>query len=383
MFSKESQGRTWAAVAVVLTIVLAGVVGLNIVKYTSADAADAADRTESTAAVPELEPDPVPTTRDVVADDSPHVLDIVVSSEDITVSGTAPSSETGEAMRSVVTDLYGVDAAASFTVGESIFPDWYDSYPTVIRQIGFLSEARLEVRSNQTILTGKAPRQRDVDALLKTLSGVRGFPPLELRVTITNQDTAQVVVARSDSQISVAGEVSSPKAKRILIETIQQGYEDVQVVDALSINTSIGFELNLNAFAQYVVALNSFNKHSTSYNRGHTYAFVSGELSFAPGENELTAESTEIVASLPEFLIKSDLSVRIIGRTDDVGDDRVNTILSIARAKAVADQLLEAGVNAERVIVVGRGERGASGPDASEEERANERGVDIEIGTVI
>lgn len=69
-----------------------------------------------------------------------------------------------------------------------------------------------------------------------------------------------------------------------------------------------------------------------------------------PGRDELEALAAEIVDSNVS-------SLKIIGHTDRIGSDADNQRLSERRAGTVRDYLVDRGVEAEKMLVEGRGER--------------------------
>jgi outer membrane protein OmpA-like peptidoglycan-associated protein len=62
--------------------------------------------------------------------------------------------------------------------------------------------------------------------------------------------------------------------------------------------------------------------------------------------------------------------VEVEGHTDSDGDDQANLALSVSRAEAVVDALIERGVSPDRLYAVGYGE---SLPIASNETKAGKQ----------
>ena len=74
-----------------------------------------------------------------------------------------------------------------------------------------------------------------------------------------------------------------------------------------------------------------------------------------------------------------DSTIQIIGHTDNTGDAGYNQTLSVDRANAVADVLLESGVPIQRISTVGRGENEPIASNLTPEGRAENRRVEIVI----
>ncbi len=80
-------------------------------------------------------------------------------------------------------------------------------------------------------------------------------------------------------------------------------------------------------------------------------------IHFATDKADITPESRPLVKKFAEFLIKHKGSlVHIIGHTDWRGSDQYNMALSLRRAKAVRDALVQYGVSASRLSIEGKGE---------------------------
>lgn len=100
---------------------------------------------------------------------------------------------------------------------------------------------------------------------------------------------------------------------------------------------------------------------------------------FATGSDRIRPESTpvlqEIVAMLQEH---SDLTLRIEGHTDDVGDEALNQALSERRAAAVKEWLVESGRIADgRLVTAGLGESKPAVQGTTPEAREQNRRVEL------
>jgi outer membrane protein OmpA-like peptidoglycan-associated protein len=69
--------------------------------------------------------------------------------------------------------------------------------------------------------------------------------------------------------------------------------------------------------------------------------------------------------------------VLVEGHTDSDGDDGANTTLSLARATAVRDALVSAGVDAALLRVRGHGEQRPVAPNDTPANKARNRRVDL------
>lgn len=82
---------------------------------------------------------------------------------------------------------------------------------------------------------------------------------------------------------------------------------------------------------------------------------------------------------LAEWMQEYNLSIEILGHTDNVGENRDNQLLSENRAKAVKDYLVSKGCLAERIFAIGFGEKNPVASNETIKGRAQNRRVEIKI----
>ncbi|MBP7453798.1 MAG: OmpA family protein [Ottowia sp.] len=95
-------------------------------------------------------------------------------------------------------------------------------------------------------------------------------------------------------------------------------------------------------------------------------------LYFETGGSQLTAESNaQLTDLLSRAMARPGGEIVVTGHTDSVGPLEANDQLSLQRASAIRDMLVERGFNAARVDAVGRGEREpvVAAPDNTAEPR--------------
>lgn len=101
------------------------------------------------------------------------------------------------------------------------------------------------------------------------------------------------------------------------------------------------------------------------------FAFNSAE----PGD-DARAYLDDLVQALHD---NPDLRLVLVGHTDNVGSDKFNLRLSVARAQALKDYLVQGGISADRVTVEGKGMREPLNGNANAEEQALNRRVELTI----
>lgn len=109
-------------------------------------------------------------------------------------------------------------------------------------------------------------------------------------------------------------------------------------------------------------------------------AMVLKNIFFESGSANLLPKSIPEIKSLNRFLHSdSKIALTIIGHTDDIGDEEDNMELSINRAKAVYDKLLELGADASRLKYEGLGETQPLVDNTSDENRSINRRTEFRI----
>jgi len=107
---------------------------------------------------------------------------------------------------------------------------------------------------------------------------------------------------------------------------------------------------------------------------------LSNEVSFDFDSAEIKPAFRPTLQRLAEVLIKYERSrARIVGHTDSIGPEDYNLELSLRRAEAVRQALIEYGVPPERLTAEGRGEAEPRADNATEAGRQLNRRVEIYV----
>lgn len=101
-------------------------------------------------------------------------------------------------------------------------------------------------------------------------------------------------------------------------------------------------------------------------------------VTFATGSDVLNDTATETLDKVVDLMnTYTQPVVEISGHTDDIGNDEANLQLSDLRAAAVLQYLVDAGIDAERIQSVGRGETEPIASNETDEGRAENRRVEL------
>ncbi|MEJ1239441.1 PorP/SprF family type IX secretion system membrane protein [Chryseolinea sp. T2] len=95
---------------------------------------------------------------------------------------------------------------------------------------------------------------------------------------------------------------------------------------------------------------------------------------------EPSAEAREYLDQLATALKDNhDLHLQLVGHTDNIGSDKFNIRLSLARAQAFRDYLVNAGVESARIVVDGKGMSEPLNDNATPDKQALNRRVEMTI----
>jgi outer membrane protein OmpA-like peptidoglycan-associated protein len=105
---------------------------------------------------------------------------------------------------------------------------------------------------------------------------------------------------------------------------------------------------------------------------------LSFTLYFSTASTEVTPESQPILeALLAEAAKRQAVEVQVTGHTDRVGTEANNDRLSLERAEAVRDMLVQRGLKSNFIRAVGRGEREPLIPTPDEQPELRNRRVEV------
>jgi len=103
-------------------------------------------------------------------------------------------------------------------------------------------------------------------------------------------------------------------------------------------------------------------------------------LEFEFNKSNLTFLSKNMLEDAGRYLAEnSDIKIKIIGHTDNIGSDRYNMILSKKRVKSVKKYLVEGGINANRIEIDWKGKSEPVNSGDSEKARSENRRVEFKI----
>lgn len=110
---------------------------------------------------------------------------------------------------------------------------------------------------------------------------------------------------------------------------------------------------------------------------------IPSDVSFDSGRYDIKSSFMPVLNRFAEQLRQtSNYTVDIIGHTDSTGSDAINNPLSVNRANATRNYLVQRGANSARIYTDGRGSYEPIATNATAQGRARNRRVEIYMGEV-
>ena len=255
----------------------------------------------------------------------------------------------------------------------------------------------------------------------------------ETTTTRAPRDSSNLSVALSVGKLTLSGEVPDEAAREALLDVAEAAVGEENVTDSLQVGRNAGAgdvtaeavealagivaelpawfdaaELRLRgtnldvtgdalsletlelatSFFESTVGLTVTSElviSPVAQSREQVKALLETEtITFATGSAEITEEGIEVLERVidllaPAFAARPRVEVRIDGHTDDQGPEGFNRDLSLERAQAVLDYMVEAGIPDANLFPRGFGESRPIADNSTEEGRAKNRRIEFTL----
>jgi outer membrane protein OmpA-like peptidoglycan-associated protein/tetratricopeptide (TPR) repeat protein len=212
-------------------------------------------------------------------------------------------------------------------------------------------------------------RPESVVILKGDLSNEDGSPVINGVVGVTYEDgERQTFKVREDGRYAAV--VKAGKKQDVLVTSRKEGF----ALDA----KIISHELMAQAQQQKQVSVEGRPLKLESLEKGKKYEIE--DILYNTNSAFIEPRSKLILKEFAFFMKENpSIEVKIIGHTDDVGDDQENLILSQNRASNVRELLIKEGVDYKRMKYEGLGESSPKYPNVSEDARTQNRRTEFQI----
>ncbi len=210
--------------------------------------------------------------------------------------------------------------------------------------------------------------------------------------------------ARPDKVLILKGLVTDDTGNPVSDAKVQLKYAESKKVEEIAVNAEDGSYaalVNLSKGEPVVFSVSS-KSHPTAFNSrvftledtlhvvqqasvaldemhtGATYSL--NDIRFATNSSDLNDASKNVLNDFAGFLAEnSSLRIQIAGHTDDVGDSKLNLILSTDRAFEVFGYLQDIGVDPRRMTFKGYGDTKPLLPNTTESNRSKNRRTEFKV----
>jgi outer membrane protein OmpA-like peptidoglycan-associated protein len=212
-------------------------------------------------------------------------------------------------------------------------------------------------------------RPKEVVILKGELKDDNGNPikDAQIEINYTESGTTEKIKVNGDDGKFAAVVKVNPKLKEdILITATTEGHSfETQIISKESLNPN-------------TVSIQTQSMKVEKLEEGKNFEI--DNLLFDSQSSEIKSESKLILDGFARYLKQNpSLIIEIQGHTDDLGDDKVNLILSENRCKVVKEYLISKGANANNLYTKGFGETQPKFANDNDSNRAKNRRTEVRI----
>ncbi len=245
------------------------------------------------------------------------------------------------------------------------------------------SSVNIERSGNAVTLSGMVQTESERDALTAAVANAG--------LDVDDQITVSEEVADSDPRVIAAllanlldgtddGQLTLSDGRVTITGEALDPVEAEEIQAAIDTATAAGLEVNNQTTVRVLPAAVQVEKLQEEINQIFELAreiegqYPNFDISVDGLSDGATATLDRVAVAMRRYPLPA---ADVIGHTDSTGPAATNQTLSEERAQAVADYLVDVGVEAERLQVIGRGEDQPIADNNSEEGRAQNRRVDF------
>ncbi len=223
----------------------------------------------------------------------------------------------------------------------------------------------------------------------------RGFPDLTADGASLASPTAVVEFARAHSEVwtmpagttvylagigyTTAPQDALPPRQRDNLAAIWGALVTASGAEAVLVTAPRGGESTPSSFSTGLLTPAESAPFTVQTTGGSVRADLAGDVLFDFDSADLRSDAAPALTRLLDVVAATPGHVTVIGHTDDVGGAEENLALSDRRAASVAAWLVAAGIDPARISTVGKGETEPVDPGSSDDSRAANRRVVVEI----
>lgn len=241
--------------------------------------------------------------------------------------------------------------------------------------------AELHVAKNSLLAAERSFKDREDTWLIRSQAYI-AMRKAQLAETLARTQMYQMGLAAAELQQEMLEDQESAKTKAEL-EAATEALEDTEAAVAQT-EQQLEAERKRREEAERraeMAAQDLARIAAVKQDERGTVITLSGSVLFASGKYELLPGAQVKLNQVAEALLAGDPDATFVveGHTDSQGKAETNHTLSVNRANAVRDYLIQHEIAADRITAMGHGEERAVADNSTPEGRANNRRVEIVI----
>ena len=301
----------------------------------------------------------------------------------VSLEGRVPSPELVEAVGRVVELIYAPLVDGFLEVAEVPPAPWLRALPKAVAVLPIVSDAELTFTDDRVVVAAEALSEERKAKFLGTLTAILG-PDVEVvdEVAVTGLEPSTFhAEAPGDGTLRMWGRIPDDEVAAELHRAALEAYGEGRVADELVVDPGVAPSFSLFRLPFVLPQLARVPQWSLHIDDDVITGSLRGGATFPSGSAELSPELEALLQVAAGILTRNPtLGFVIEGHTDWIGTKAANQRLSERRANAGKDYLVALGVEPERIVAVGYGERRPIATNETPEGRAQNRRLEFRFG---
>lgn len=299
------------------------------------------------------------------------------------LGGRLPDPTVATRIREVATIVYGRSAFDTLTIDPSLAdPSWAQVAGDVVASLPLISNGGVELKGDIATLRGVAGSDQKRSRFNAAVGQILG-PGIELvdKIEVVKQEQPILLMKkRAPNVIELEGLLPSPQQAKQIQDVLAETYTGHAFDTTFTFDGGVEETFTLHSLPRLAGMFAKFPTWEISYVDGRFESSSAGAASFDTDSAAL-AMGTPILDSFAMSMTGvPNLRLTVVGHTDSTGQAAYNQDLSERRAATVVEYLMvQHGIDASRLTVIGRGEEQPIASNDTNEGRLQNRRVDFLI----
>ena len=313
----------------------------------------------------------------------PH-LSASLKAGKVVIEGAIPDPQVAGQVNALTELVYAPLLENNLVVDETLDgASWVASTAAIVTRLPIVGTSSIRIVGEEATITGLAPTEARLAQLLGAMQQALG-PAVSITSDVSVTGFAAPFVhaeAAGDGTVVLTGTMPSAEVAGLIVGTAVDVFGADSVVNELEVGENIDTTFSLFRLPLAFAAFAPVPQWEVTIDDDVITGELRGGATFASGSSRLTPELLALMPVAAGILARNPtLGMVIEGHTDSIGTSESNLALSVDRAEAARTWLIEAGIDASRVLAVGYGESEPIGDNKTDEGRALNRRVEFVLG---